>query len=30
VHAVAAVLARYPAGPADVGNEMPDAPVVLR
>lgn len=30
VQAVAAVLARYPAGPKDVGNEQPDAPVILR
>lgn len=30
VRAVAAVLARYPAGPRDVGNEQPDAPVILR
>lgn len=30
VQAVAAVLARYPAGPKDVGNEQADAPVILR
>lgn len=30
VQAVAAVLARYPAGPKDVGNEQSDAPVILR
>lgn len=30
VQAVAAVLARYPAGPMDVGNEQSDAPVILR
>ena len=29
VQAAAAVLARYPAGPKDVGNEQPDAPVIL-
>jgi uncharacterized membrane protein YgcG len=29
VRAVAAVLARYPAGPKDVGNEQSDAPVIL-
>lgn len=29
VRAVAAILARYPAGPKDVGNEQPDAPVIL-
>lgn len=30
IRAVADVLARYPAGPPDVGNEQPDAPVILR
>lgn len=30
VQAVAAVLARYPAGPKDVGNEQSDTPVILR
>lgn len=30
VQAVAAVLTRYPAGPKDVGNEQPDAPMMLR
>ena len=29
VQAVADVLARYPAGPPDIGNELPDAPVIL-
>lgn len=29
VRAVAAILARYPPGPKDVGNEMPDAPLLL-
>jgi uncharacterized membrane protein len=29
VQAVAAVLAHYPAGPQDVGNEQSDAPVIL-
>ena len=30
VRAVADVLTRYPAGPKDVGNELPDAPQILR
>lgn len=29
VEAVAAILARYPPGPTDVGNELPDAPLIL-
>ncbi|TXH04643.1 MAG: hypothetical protein E6R07_08275 [Nevskiaceae bacterium] len=29
VQAVAAILARYPPGPADVGNELPDEPLLL-
>jgi uncharacterized membrane protein len=29
IEAVAAVLARYPAGPRDAGNELPDQPAVL-
>jgi uncharacterized membrane protein len=29
VQAVAQILAQYPPGPADVGNEMPDAPLIL-
>lgn len=29
VRAVAAILARYPPGPRDVGNELPDAPLLL-
>ena len=29
VQAVSAILARYPPGPRDVGNELPDAPLVL-
>ncbi|MGH8539724.1 MAG: TPM domain-containing protein [Stenotrophobium sp.] len=29
VQAVADILARYPAGPRDAGNELPDAPVIL-
>lgn len=29
IQAVADVLARYPAGPVDVGNELPDAPAIL-
>ncbi len=29
VQAVSAILARYPPGPRDVGNEMPDAPLLL-
>lgn len=29
VKAVAAILARYPPGPRDVGNELPDAPLLL-
>ncbi|MGH8461078.1 MAG: TPM domain-containing protein [Stenotrophobium sp.] len=29
VQAVADVLARYPAGPPDVGNELPDEPAIL-
>lgn len=29
IQAVADVLARYPAGPPDVGNELPDAPALL-
>ena len=29
VQAVSTILARYPPGPRDVGNELPDAPLVL-
>jgi uncharacterized membrane protein len=29
VQAVAAILARYPPGPRDVGNELPNAPLLL-
>ncbi len=29
VQAVAAILARYPPGPRDIGNELPDAPLLL-
>jgi uncharacterized membrane protein len=29
VQAVAQILAQYPPGPVDVGNEMPDAPLIL-
>ena len=29
VQAVAAILAQYPPGPKDAGNELPDAPLVL-
>lgn len=29
VQAVAAILAKYPPGPRDVGNELPDAPLLL-
>lgn len=29
VQAVAAILAKYPPGPRDVGNELPDTPLVL-
>jgi uncharacterized membrane protein len=29
VQAVAAILARYPPGPKDTGNELPDAPLLL-
>ncbi|MES2491323.1 MAG: TPM domain-containing protein [Pseudomonadota bacterium] len=29
VHAVSTILATHPPGPRDVGNEMPDAPLVL-
>lgn len=30
VQAVSAILERYPAGPRDVGNELPNAPKILR
>ena len=29
VQAVATILARYPPGPSDVGNELPDTPLIL-